>query len=170
MAYLPFLKSHKNQKKCLIPLDKSPNLCYNKYVPRGTKNQIMKEVVTMANKKTVVQMYEEILAIPTLTAEQKAFIEKRIEITQKKNANRGENAKPTKTQVENEGIKGVILSALSTTPMTIAELLKSNAELAGYTNQKISALLTQLLKAEAVVRTEVKGKAYYALPSTDIAE
>ena len=124
----------------------------------------------MANKKTVVQMYEEILAIPTLTDEQKAFIEKRIEITQKKNANRGENAKPTKTQVENEGIKGVILSALSTTPMTIAELLKSNAELAGYTNQKISALLTQLLKAEAVVRTEVKGKAYYALPSTDIAE
>ena len=121
----------------------------------------------MANKKTVVQMYEEILAIPTLTAEQKAFIEKRIEITQKKNANRGENAKPTKTQLENEGIKGIILSALSTTPMTIAELLKSNAELAGYTNQKISALLTQLLKAEAVVRTEVKGKAYYALPSAN---
>lgn len=130
----------------------------------------MKEVVTMANKKTVVQMYEEILAIPTLTAEQKVFIEKRIEITQKKNANRGENAKPTKAQVENEGIKGVILSTLSTTPMTIAELLKSNAELAGYTNQKISALLTQLLKAEAVVRTEVKGKAYYALPSAEIAE
>jgi hypothetical protein len=130
----------------------------------------MKEVVTMANKKTVVQMYEEILAIPTLTAEQKAFIEKRIEITQKKNANRGENAKPTKTQLENEGIKGVILSALSTTPMSITDLLKSNAELAGYTNQKISALLTQLLKAEAVVRTEVKGKAHYALPSAEIAE
>jgi hypothetical protein len=54
--------------------------------------------------------------------------------------------------------------------MTIAELLKSNAELAGYTNQKISALLTQLLKAEAVVRTEVKGKAHYALPSAEIVE
>ena len=39
----------------------------------------------MATKKTVVQMYEEILAIPTLTAEQKAFIEKRIEITKNKN-------------------------------------------------------------------------------------
>ena len=151
-------------------LDKSPNLCYNKYVPRGTKNQIMKEVVTMANKKTVVQMYEEILAIPTLTAEQKAFIEKRIEITQKKNANRGENAKPTKTQVENEGIKDTIVSVLTATPTTITDLIKSSADLAGYTNQKISALLTQLLKAEAVVRTEVKGKAYYALPSTDIAE
>ena len=118
----------------------------------------------MAIKKTVVQMYEEILAIPTLTDEQKAFIEKRIEITEKKNANRGE-AKPTKTQLENEGIKSVILSALSTTPVTIGDLVKTNAELAGFSNQKISALLTQLLKAKAVVRTEVKGKAYYALPT-----
>lgn len=119
----------------------------------------------MANKKTVVEMYKEILAIPTLTAEQKAFIEKRIEITEKKNANRGENAKPTKTQLENEGIKSVILSTLSTEPMTIGELVKANAELTGFSNQKVSALLTQLLKANAVVRTEVKGKAHYALPT-----
>ena len=118
----------------------------------------------MANKKTVVEMYKEILAIPTLTDEQKAFIEKRIEITEKKNANRGE-AKPTKTQLENEGIKSVILSALSTEPMTIGELVKANAELTGFSNQKVSALLTQLLKANAVVRTEVKGKAHYALPT-----
>ena len=39
----------------------------------------------MANKKTVVQMYEEILALPGLNDEQKAFIAKRIEITKKKN-------------------------------------------------------------------------------------
>ena len=123
----------------------------------------------MANKKTVVELYKEILANPSLTAEQKAFIEKRIEITQKKNANRGE-AKPTKTQVENEGIKSVILSTLSTEPMTIGALAKANAELTGYSNQKISALLTQLLKVNAVVRTEVKGKAYYALPTEVEAE
>jgi hypothetical protein len=121
----------------------------------------------MANKKTVVQMYEEILAIPTLTDEQKAFIEKRIEITQKKNAQRSENAKPTKVQLENEGIKTTILSVLTTEPMPIGEIIKSNAELAGYSNQKISALLTQLLKANSVVRTEVKGKAHYALPSVE---
>ena len=123
----------------------------------------------MAVKKTVVEMYKEILAIPTLTDEQKAFIEKRIEITEKKNANRGE-AKPTKTQLENEGIKSVILSALSTTPVTIGDLVKTNAELADFSNQKISALLTQLLKAKAVVRTEVKGKAHYALPTEVEAE
>jgi hypothetical protein len=124
----------------------------------------MKEVVTMAVKKTVVEMYEEILAIPTLTDEQKAFLEKRIEITKKKNANRGE-AKPTKTQLENDGIKSVMLSTLSTTPMTINDMMKASAELSVYSNQKISSLLTQLLKANKVVRTEVKGKAYYALPT-----
>lgn len=120
----------------------------------------------MAVKKTVVEMYKEILAISSLTDEQKAFIEKRIEITEKKNANRGE-AKPTKTQLENEGIKTVILSTLAGVgrSTTISDLMKSNAELAGYSNQKISALLTQLLTAKAVVRTEVKGKAYYALPT-----
>lgn len=122
----------------------------------------------MANKKTVVEMYEEILAIEGLTDEQKAFLEKRIEITKKKNANRGENAKPTKTQLENEGIKPVILSALETigSPVSITNLIKSTAELADYSNQKISALLTQLLKENKVVRTEEKGKAHYSLPTT----
>lgn len=124
----------------------------------------------MANKKTVVELYKEILANPSLTDEQKAFIEKRIELTEKKNAKNGENAKPTKTQVENEGIKSVILSTLTATPMTIGELVKANAELTGYSNQKISALLTQLLKTNAVVRTEVKGKAFYALPTEVEAE
>ena len=119
----------------------------------------------MANKKTVVEMFKEIKALPGLSAEQIAFLEKRIEITEKKNANRGENAKPTKTQLENEGIKETILSALTTIgkPTTISDLVKSSAELVGYSNQKISALLTQMLKSGSVERTEVKGKAHYAV-------
>ena len=121
----------------------------------------------MANKKTVVQMYEEILAIPTLTDEQKSFIEKRIEITKNKNSRTSENAKPTKVQIENEGIKTTILSALTAEPMTISEISKAHADLAEYSNQKISALLTQLVKADKVVRSEVKGRAYYALPSAE---
>ena len=124
----------------------------------------------MANKKTVVEMYKEILPL-CVNDEQRAFINKRIEITENKNAKNGENAKPTKTQVENEGIKETIVSALTAIgkPTTIGDLVKSNAELTGYSNQKISALLTQLLKANKVERTEVKGKAYYAVstPSTE---
>ena len=127
----------------------------------------MKEVVTMATKKTVVEMFEEIKAL-CKTDEQKAFIDKRIEITKKKNASgKGETAKPTKAQIENEGIKNTILAILTTTPTTIGDLMKANAELGGFSNQKISALLTQLLTAHKVVRTEVKGKAFYALPSIE---
>lgn len=125
----------------------------------------------MANKKTVVEMFEEIKALPGLTKEQVEFLEKRIEITKKKNASgSGENAKPTKTQLENEGIKDTIVSVLTTTPTTITDLTKSSADLAGYTNQKVSALLTQLLKERRVVRTEVKGKAHYALPTDEVEE
>ena len=123
----------------------------------------------MANKKTVVQMYEEILAIEGLSAEQKSFIEKRIEITKKKNSNRGENAKLTKTQLENEGIKEQIANALAEIgePITVTNLLKVNAEVGQYSNQKVSALLTQMLDTGAVVRTVEKGKSYYALPSAE---
>ena len=125
----------------------------------------------MATKKTVVEMFEEIKALPGLTKEQVEFLEKRIEITKKKNASgSGENAKPTKTQLENEGIKNTIVSVLTTTPATITDLIKSSADLAGYTNQKVSALLTQLLKERRVVRTEVKGKAHYALPTDEVEE
>ena len=125
----------------------------------------------MANKKTVVEMFEEIKALPGLTKEQVEFLEKRIEITKKKNASgSGENAKPTKTQIENEGIKNTIVSVLTATPTTITDLIKSSADLASYTNQKVSALLTQLLKERRVVRTEVKGKAHYALPTDEVEE
>ena len=124
----------------------------------------------MANKKTVVQMYEEIMAIPGLTDEQKAFLAKRIEITQKKNASgKGENAKPTKTQLENEGIKASIMSTLAECEkaVSISELAKASAELAGYSNQKLSSLLTQLAKDNKIIRTEVKGRPYFSLPSAD---
>lgn len=122
----------------------------------------------MANKKTVVQMYEEILQIAGLTDEQRAFIEKRIEITKKKNAPNSD-AKPTKAQIENEGIKDTIITVLTAigAPTPIGELIKNTPALSGYSNQKVSALLTQLLKAGKVVRTEVKGKAHYAVVSED---
>lgn len=92
------------------------------------------------------------------------FIEGRIEQVNKKNAGGGER-KPTKTQLENEGVKSTILSTLSAigVPATINEVQKSSAELGELSNQKISALLTQLVKAGAVVRTEVKGKAHFAV-------
>lgn len=92
------------------------------------------------------------------------FIDERIVQVEKKNAGNGER-KPTKTQLENEGIKTTIMAVLSSAnkPITIGEMQKMSAEIAEYSNQKMSALLTQLGKTGEVVRTEVKGKAHFAI-------
>lgn len=80
--------------------------------------------------------------------------------------NSGEK-KPTKTQQANEGLKEVLLSALAEhdTPVTMTELMQAHEELSPVkvSPQKVSALLTQLVKADKVVRTEEKRKAYFAV-------
>ena len=92
------------------------------------------------------------------------FLDDRIEKVNAKNA-KGGDRKPTKAQVENEGIKEQIVSVLRSAekPMSVGDVQKSSEEMGGLSNQKISALLTQLVRSNIVVRTEVKGKAYFAL-------
>ena len=45
--------------------------------------------------------------------------------------------------------------------MTISEMQKVNAELGEMSNQRISALIRQLMNDEKVVRIEDKRKAYF---------
>ena len=75
------------------------------------------------------------------------------------------NAKPTKTQIENEKYKKMILDILANVgkALTIAEIQAENNELAGLKNQKISAIITQLRKAELITREEIKKKAYFKI-------
>lgn len=121
----------------------------------------------MANKKTVVEMYTEIMAVEGLTDEQREFLAKRIELTEKKNAKSAN--KPTAQQIANEGTKQTILAVLTelNAPTTIGDMQKHSAELNELSNQRLTSLLTQLVKAEQIVRTEVKGKAHFALPSAE---
>lgn len=70
--------------------------------------------------------------------------------------------KPTATQIANEGIKADILAALSDTGITVTELQKSSDALAEYSNQRLSALLRQMVEAGKAVRCEIKGKAYFS--------
>ena len=95
------------------------------------------------------------------SAELVAFIEHEVELLTKKNSRSG---KPTKTQVENETIKAQIVSILERVgkPMTVTQLL-AESELADLSNQKVSALLTQLRKSDKVVRTIEKKVAFYSL-------
>ena len=119
--------------------------------------------VALANLPTTVDNYEEI-------KEKLEGIKASIE---KKNATK--SSKPSANQVANEGIKAVILETLATAtePITIAELKALTAELAQYETSKRSQLLRQLYVADLcngqpkVIRTEAKGKAYFALAETN---
>ena len=126
----------------------------------------------MANKMKVVDKFgaiKEMLNGKSVenfsVADAVAFLDERIAITEKKNASGNGERKPTATQIANEGIKGNLLNALANSgkPMTITDIQKADPSLADFSNQKISALLTQLGKTGEVVRTEVKGKAHFAL-------
>lgn len=87
------------------------------------------------------------------------FIDHEVELLTKK----GSKSAPTKTQIENELVKEKIVATLVKLDkfVTITELQDANVELADYSNQKISALLKQLVETEAVVRTVDKKKAYF---------
>ena len=124
----------------------------------------------MANKKTVVEMYKEILAIPALTAEQKAFLEKRIEITEKKNANRG-NGEPTPKQKEKMAVDTAIENAVLSVMVegatyTASDIVKLLDRADVPNTQKLTPRLTALVTDGKVVKGTAKGRSVYSLPST----
>ena len=116
---------------------------------------------TNSTKVTKRMRFEQIKSLVSDNEELVAFIDHEIELLNKKNSRTG---KPTKTQVENEAIKNTIFNTLQATgkPMTVTQLLATE-ELNGLSNQKVSALLTQLRESNKVVRTVEKKVAYYSI-------
>lgn len=117
----------------------------------------------MANKKTKRELFGEVKEIVKREGRTDLveFVDHELELLEKK-ANR---TGTTKTQKENEGIKEKIIEALVriATPVTITELQEQDEEMAQYSNQKISALLTQLIKEEKVVRNKDKKKSVFTI-------
>lgn len=127
----------------------------------------------MANKKTVVQMYEELMAIPTLTEEQKNFLAKRIEITQKKNANR--STEPTPKQREKMAhdaeLRNAIVSVMvADTTYTPSDLVKLVDDAEIHNTQKITPLLTTLVGDGVLTKATVKGRSVYSLSADNADE
>jgi hypothetical protein len=104
----------------------------------------------LENHKDSIENYEEF----------KAFIEREIELLNKKRS----NSKPTKTQIENEKIKEKILEVLTDVNevMTISELMIADG-LENYSNQKLSVLCHQLVNEHKVVNTKVKKVSYFKI-------
>ena len=71
----------------------------------------------------------------------------------------------TAEQKKNEGLKETILEVLTRyeEPKQVKDLIAENEELASYTGQKISALITQLVKAEKVVKVIDKKASKFQL-------
>ena len=126
-------------------------------------------VLTMTKKMTRKEMFAEIKAVvetSNLTAERMAemtaFIEKQIEQLERKSG----TSKPTKTQLENENLKTEILEIFSTLekPVTITEFCETvNSPVASLSNQKLSALFNQLVKAEKLTKSVDKKKSYFSI-------
>lgn len=71
----------------------------------------------------------------------------------------------TAEQKKNESLKETILEILTRyeEPKQVKDLIAENEELASYTGQKISSLITQLVKAEKVVKVIDKKASKFQL-------
>jgi len=108
------------------------------------------------------EMFAEIRNAVIDNAEMVAFIDHEIELLNRKSAS---PKKPTKTQMENDSFKAVIVDYLTEVdaPKTIKELQAEIAELDGLTNQRITHMLTDLVKAGKLTKEYVKKTPYYSI-------
>ena len=128
----------------------------------GLRPSARLEIDTMANTKkmTKADYFKQIMASYPLTEDEKAFVEHELELLAKKNS---AEKKPTAVQVANEGIKDAILEAMEEgKKYTITDLMKEVEACAELSNQRVSALVRQLVTDGSVERTEEKRKAYFS--------
>ena len=121
----------------------------------------------MANKITKrevigMMMNEEVVkANPTYVA----YLENELALLDKK----AQNKKATKTQEQNVGIKTTILEVLATIGSgTVTDIQNGNEELSALSNQKVSALVRQLVESGEVVKTTDKKKSIFSLAESEV--
>ena len=115
-------------------------------IKRVTKRENFEEVIKIAEGLGRTDIIE--------------FAQHEIELLDKKASSKT----TTKTQKENEGIKTVIKDFLNATPnemFTITQLQEKITDLADFSNQKISALVNQLYKANEIDKVIDKKKSYF---------
>lgn len=113
--------------------------------------------LTKKDKFNALLALAEVKSNPSLVE----FINHEIELLDKKNS---AEKKPTAQQTANDSIKAAILANMEEgKKYTITDLIKSVPECADLTNQRVSALIRQLIDKNEVVRIEDKRKAYFSL-------
>lgn len=116
-------------------------------------------------KMTIATKYDATIALlqgeaSDLTVDEAIdFLNDRKEKATKKSGNR----KPTAQQKENEGVKESILDVLTSEGKTVSEIIAMSDDLSGLTNQRVSALLRQLVLAGKIVKTKEGKKSLFAI-------
>ena len=117
----------------------------------------------MEKKITKVDRFNQLMALDEVkaNADLMAFCEHEIDLLQKKSSSK----KPTKAQEENEVLKGKIVEVLGTfeNGATVSEILGASEDFSGMSNQKISALVRQLVLDGTVVKTTDKKKSIFSV-------
>lgn len=120
----------------------------------------------MANKLTKRDYFKMILEVVEGNEQLTEFVNHELELLDKKASFKS----MTSNQKENEQIKARIIQALVELgkPVTITELQANNGEMAQYSNQKLSALIKQMVRSEdnpngEITRAMDKKKAYFSI-------
>lgn len=113
-------------------------------------------------KMTKKEMFVEIRNAVADNEEMVAFIDHEIELLSRKAAS---TRKPTARQLENAAIQSDIVAYLTAVdmPKSIKELQTEMEQLEGFSNQRISQLLSALVKAGSVVKSYEKKTPFFSV-------
>ena len=126
----------------------------------------MANTTSSSVRMTKAQKFQILADLPAVKADPmlSEFIAHEMELLAKKNT---ADKKPTAQQEANAGIKSNVLTVMQDNPnklFTVSELLKAVPNLPDtMTNQRMSAIVRQMVDAGQVKRTEDKRKAYFSL-------
>ena len=121
----------------------------------------------MTNKKTKRDLFLEVREVVAGNEELVAFVDHELELLDKK-----ASTKSTKVNDEQVALMEKIVNVLNEIgrSVTISELQKENAEMAEYSNQKLSAMLKKLVDNKQVTKMVDKKKSYFMVAETPEVE
>lgn len=121
----------------------------------------------MTNKKTKRDLFLEVREVVAGNEELVAFVDHELELLDKK-----ASTKSTKVNDEQVSLMEKIVNVLNEIgrSVTISELQKENAEMAEYSNQKLSAMLKKLVDNKQVTKIVDKKKSYFTTAETPEVE
>ena len=134
----------------------------------GSDLRLKKGIDTMTNKMTKRDYFNTLLTLSEVQSNEAlvGFINHEIELLARKNTS---DKKPTAQQKLNEGIKSAILDSMeANTLYTITDMIKTFPACAELSNQRVSALVRQMVADGVLTRTEEKRKAFFSL--TEVSE